>query len=80
MQRATYPNKTIKGSDGTHIQQDSDDDAYFKVLSLKKYLEKIKTHVIAIIEELRRTRSSWKMKLEFHKQRFFSTQPRCLTF
>ena len=63
--------KTIKSSDGTHIQQDSDGDAYFKVLSLRRCLEKMKTHFIAVIEELKRTRSSWKMKLEFHKQRIF---------
>ena len=38
---------------------------YFKVLSAEKYLEKIKTHVIDITEELKSNRSSWKTKLIF---------------
>ena len=55
--------KTIESFSGTHIQYDSVGDAYFKFLSLKKYLEKIATHFIDIIEELESTRCTLKIKL-----------------
>ena len=57
------PIKAILSSDGSYIQYDNEGDAYFKSLSLKKCLEKMKTHIIEIIEELNSARSSWKTKM-----------------
>ena len=64
--RSSYSKKnSIGSSDGTYIQYECDSDMYFKALSAEKYLEKIKTHVIDITEELKSNRSSWKTKLIF---------------
>lgn len=55
--------KTIESFDGTHIQYDSDGDVYFKALVVVEYLSEMKTHFTDIIEQLRSTILSWKMKL-----------------
>ena len=34
--------KTIESLDGTYIQYDSDDETYFRVLSVEEYLKKKK--------------------------------------
>lgn len=36
------PMKTIESLDGTYIQYDSDDETYFRVLSVEEYLKKKK--------------------------------------
>lgn len=41
----------------------SNGDAYFKLLSTEKYIKEIKIRFTDIIEELRNTRSSWKIKM-----------------
>ena len=55
--------KTIESSDGTFIQYYSNGDSYYKVLSAEDYLKNIKTQFTYIIEELKSTGSSWKIKL-----------------
>ena len=47
----------------TYIKYDSDIDTSFKGLSVEEYLKEGKTHFINIIENLKSTRSSWKIKL-----------------
>ena len=59
----TKKSKSDSSFNGTYLQYCSDSDAYFKSLLLKKYFEKMKTHFIDIIGELKSTRSSWKIKL-----------------
>ena len=53
----------IESFDGTYIQYDSDGDTCFKTISAGDYLEKMKTNLLDIIEELKSTRSLWKKKL-----------------
>ena len=57
------PIKTIENYDATYIQHESDGDTYFDVSSLKNYLERMKSHFINIIEDLKSTRSSYQMYL-----------------
>ena len=47
----------IESFDGTYIQYDSDGDTCFKTISAGDYLEKMKTNLLDIIEELKSTRS-----------------------
>ena len=56
------PVKRIEIFDDTYIQYDSDGDTYVKVLLSKEYLEKMKTDFIDIVEELKNTRPSLKIK------------------
>ena len=51
--------KAVESSDGMYIQYESDGNAYFKALLLKNYLMKMVMHFIDIVEELKRTISSW---------------------
>ena len=53
------PVRTSECFDGTQIKYDSYGDIYFEILSTEKYLEEMKTQ---FIEELKSTRSSWKIK------------------
>lgn len=55
------PIKNKVSSNGVYIQYESNGDTYFKALSLKNYLKKIREHIIDIIEVLKRTRSSRKI-------------------
>ena len=55
--------KTIENFGCTYIQYGSNGDAYFKLLSTEKYIKEIKIRFTDIIEELRNTRSSWKIKM-----------------
>ena len=55
--------KTIENFGCTYIQYGSNVDAYFKLLSTEKYIKEIKIRFTDIIEELRNTRSSWKIMM-----------------
>lgn len=55
--------KTIENFGCTYIQYGSNGDAYFKLLSIEKYIKEIKIRFTDIIEELRNTRSSWKIMM-----------------
>ena len=41
--------KTIESLDGTYIQYDSDDETYFRVLSVEEYLKKKKLKFIVVL-------------------------------
>ena len=41
--------KTIESLDGTYIQYDSDDETYFRVLSVEEYLNKKKNEIHSCI-------------------------------
>lgn len=43
------PMKTIESLDGTYIQYDSDDETYFRVLSVEEYLKKKKLKFIVVL-------------------------------
>ena len=43
------PMKTIESLDGTYIQYDSDDETYFRVLSVEEYLKKKKIEIHSCI-------------------------------
>ena len=51
----------MRSSDGNYIQYSS--LWYFKALLVEEYRKVTTTHFIGVIEELKCTRSSWKMKL-----------------
>ena len=55
--------KLLKILVSIYIQYGSNGDAYFKLLSTEKYIKEIKIRFTDIIEELRNTRSSWKIKM-----------------
>ena len=57
------PVTTNESFDDAYIQDDSNSDTYFNTPSAEQNLEKMKTRFIDIIEELKRTRSLWKIKL-----------------
>ena len=62
-ERRQIPVWSIESFDGTCIQFDGDGNTYFKTLSTGEYFEKMKTHFTDLIEELKSTGSSWKIKL-----------------
>ena len=51
----------MRSFDGNYIQYSS--LWYFKTLLVQEYRKVTTTHFIGVIEELKCTRSSWKMKL-----------------
>ena len=55
--------KLLKILVSIYIQYGSNGDAYFKLLSTEKYIKEIKIRFTDIIEELRNTRSSWKIMM-----------------
>lgn len=61
-ERRNIPVKTTESSEGTYIQYHSDSNTYLKALLLVQYLESMEAHFIEIMEKLKNTRSSWKMK------------------
>ena len=61
-EKRNIPVKTTESSEGTYIQYHSDSNTYLKALLLVEYLESMETQFIEIMEKLKNTRSSWKMK------------------